>query len=82
MSVFTHIPALVRMAFVFILVLFAIRKKMSLGNAFMLGAAALALFFAMTVPTAAKSMFFSIIYPKTLSLALVVVAWVLALAGA
>jgi uncharacterized protein len=72
MTFFDHIPALVRMTLVFILVLYAIRKNVSLGNAFMVGAVVLSIFFSMPVFETVKSIFLSIIYPKTLSLALVV----------
>jgi uncharacterized protein len=72
MAVFGHIPALIRMALVFLLVLYALRKKMSLGNSFMLGAAAMAFLFDMTLRAALKSTVYALIYPKTLSLALVV----------
>ncbi len=72
MTFFGHIPALVRMTLVFILVLYAIRKNISLGNAFMIGAVMLSIFFSMPVADTIKSIIFSVIYPKTLSLALVV----------
>ena len=67
-----HIPAIVRMTIVFILVLYAIRKNFSLGNAFMLGAMALSLFFTMPVLSTLKSVILSVVYPKTLSLAIIV----------
>jgi integral membrane protein (TIGR00529 family) len=72
MTFFDSIPALVRMTLIFVLVLYGIRKKLSLGNAFMLGAIALSIVFAMPVVAMIKSIFFSMVYPKTLSLALVV----------
>ncbi|MBU4317429.1 MAG: DUF401 family protein [Proteobacteria bacterium] len=67
-----HIPAILRMAIVFVLVLYAIRKNLSLGNAFMLGALFMSLLFAMPVAVTVKTVFLAIVYPKTLSLAVVV----------
>ena len=72
MALFAYIPALIRMALVFLLVLYALRKKISLGNSFMIGAASMAFFFAMTPFAAVKSTVYAILYPKTLSLTLVV----------
>jgi uncharacterized protein len=72
MTFLNHIPALVRMAMIFMLVLYGIRKKLSLGNAFMLGAMVMSLLFGMPFMTVIKSVFFSIVDPKTLSFALVV----------
>ena len=67
-----HIPALLRMTVIFILVLYAIRKNWSLGNAFMTGAAMMSFIFTMPVSDTIKSILLSVIYPKTLSLAIVV----------
>jgi len=72
MTILEHIPALLRMALVFVIVLYAIRKNLSLGNAFMIGTLVLSIFFAMPIQATVKSIFFSIIHLKTLSLALVV----------
>ncbi len=72
MTILDHIPALLRMALVFVIVLYAIRKNLSLGNAFMIGTLVLSIFFAMPIQATVKSIFFSIIHLKTLSLALVV----------
>ena len=72
MTILEHIPALLRMALVFVIVLYAIRKNLSLGNAFMIGTLVLSIFFAMPIQAAVKSIFFSIIHLKTLSIALVV----------
>lgn len=72
MSVLHNIPAMVRVVMVFILVLLLIRKKLSLGNSFLLGAAALSLFFGLHPAAMIGSMAQSIVYPKTVSLALIV----------
>ena len=72
MMVLNNVPALIRMTLIFALVLFGIRKKLSLGNAFMLGAVAMSIIFFMPIGDTVRSIFLSIIYPKTLSLALVV----------
>ena len=72
MSVLHHIPAMIRIGIVFVLVLLLIRKKLSLGNAFLLGAVALSLFFGLHPAAMIGSMAQSIVYPKTLSLALIV----------
>jgi hypothetical protein len=46
MTILYQIPALLRITIVFVLMLMAIRKKkLSLGNAFVLGAIALGIFF-------------------------------------
>jgi integral membrane protein (TIGR00529 family) len=66
------IPAIVRILLIFILVLLAIHKKWSLGNAFLAGAMALGLVFGMSFPDIAGSIASSLMHPKTLSLAAVV----------
>ncbi len=45
MPIVEHIPAMIRVIMVFVLVLICIRKKLSLGNAFMLGAIFLSVLF-------------------------------------
>ena len=72
MTLLSHIPALIRMTLIFVLVLYGIRKKLSLGNAFMVGSVAMSIVFAMPLGSTVTSVFLSIVYPKTLSLALVV----------
>ncbi|MBL7179170.1 MAG: DUF401 family protein [Pseudomonadota bacterium] len=72
MTVLQHIPAMIRVGIVFILVLVFIRKKLSLGNAFLLGAVSLSIFFGLGPEAMIGSMAKSIVYPKTLSLALIV----------
>jgi hypothetical protein len=54
---------------VFILVLICIRKKLSLGNAFILGAIFLSALFGLKPLAMLKSMVVSILDPKTLSIA-------------
>jgi integral membrane protein (TIGR00529 family) len=57
---------------VFFLVLICIRKKLSLGNAFMLGAVFLSVLFGLRPLAMLKSMLTSILDPKTLSIAVIV----------
>ena len=57
---------------VFVLVLFLIRRKLSFGHAFLLGAILLSLLFGLMPRAMIGSMAESIVYPKTLSLALIV----------
>ena len=80
MTFFDNIPALFRMTLIFIIVLYAIRKELSLGNAFMIGSIVMSLFFPMPVLETIKSMILSVIYPKTLSLA-IVISLILVLSG-
>jgi uncharacterized protein len=72
MSVLNHTPAMLRVTIVFVFLLFLIRKKLSLGHAFISGAVLLSLLFELLPRDMIKSMFESIIFPKTLSLALIV----------
>ena len=72
MSVFQHIPAILRLIMVFILVLICIRKKLSLGNAFLLGAVSLSVLFGLKPQAMLGSMVESITDLKTLSIALIV----------
>ncbi len=72
MSVVQHIPAMIRVLVVFVLVLVLIRKKLSLGNAFLLGAVFLSILFGLAPRAAVGSMAASIVYPKTLALAFIV----------
>lgn len=72
MVIFQYLPAMVRIAVVFVFVLFLIRNKISLGHAFILGAVLLSVLFGMHAKAMIGSMADSIIYPKTLSLALIV----------
>jgi len=73
MEILLHsIPALIRMTLVFFLVLALIRKKFSLGNAFMLGSLCLGLMFTMPPGQLAMAFIRSAIDPKTIALAAVV----------
>ncbi len=65
-------PALVRVLVVFIGVVLAIRRKISLGNAFFCGSVALGFLFAMNPAQVAYSVFHSFTHAKTLSLAVIV----------
>lgn len=67
-----HIPALVRVLIVFVGMLFAIRKRVSLGNAFFFGSVTLGFFFGMGPGDVALSVFRSFTHAKTLSLAVIV----------
>jgi hypothetical protein len=64
--------AILRVILVFIIILIAIRKKLSLGNAFLLGAIILGLVFGLHPKNMIQSIFTSITHPKTLSLAIIV----------
>ncbi|UCE51666.1 MAG: DUF401 family protein [Desulfobacterales bacterium] len=72
MTVFAHIPAILKIIMVFILVVICIRKKLSLGNAFMLGAVSLSILFGLKPQAMLTSMAFSVMDPKTLSIAVIV----------
>lgn len=69
---FNGIPAIVRVLAAFAAVLLAMRKRLSLGSAFLLGAALLAVLFDIGFRPAAESMVRSVTDPKTLSLAVIV----------
>lgn len=66
------LPAIVRVLLVFTVVLYAMRKRLSLGSAFLLGSLLLGLLFGLGLAPMARSMAHSILYPKTLSLAVIV----------
>jgi len=72
MSVILNIPAIVRILIFFVFILFAIRKKLSLGNAFILGALLIGVLFGLKPSSMVDAVIASIIMPKTLSLAAVV----------
>ena len=72
MTLLEHIPAIVKMAMIFFLVLICIRKKLSLGNAFLLGTLFLSFLFGLKPLATLRSIFASITDPKTLSIAVVV----------
>jgi len=65
-------PAIIRVLLVFLLILFAIRKKVSLGNALFFGAIVLGWIFDLTFKSMLFSVYHSITHPKTLSLTIMV----------
>ncbi|MCF8094372.1 MAG: DUF401 family protein [Desulfobacteraceae bacterium] len=66
------IPAIVRIAVIFVLVLLMIKRNWSLGNAFLAGSIGMGIIFGMGPPAIARSVGMSLIHPKTLSLAAVI----------
>lgn len=72
MDILEQIPAMIRIIIVFVFVLFLIRKKLSLGHSFILGAVSLSILFGLHPKAMIASIARSIVYPKTLSLALIV----------
>ncbi len=66
------IPALAKIAFIFAVIIFAIRKNISLANAFITGAGLLALFFALPVTKTIGAVLVCLVDPKTISLCLIV----------
>ena len=69
MSIVEHIPAIVRVMIVFVLMLVCIRKEISLGNVFLLGAICLSALFGFKPLAMLKSMVASVLDPKTISIA-------------
>lgn len=67
-----HLPALLRVGLVFMLVLIAIRSKLSLGNSFLLGGVALGALFGAGPRAIASSILGSVVDLKTVALALIV----------
>jgi uncharacterized protein len=72
MTFLADIPAVFRMLIVFVIILTAIRKKITLGSAFVGGAILLGIIFGLGFPAIIQSAFFSLVHPKTLSLSVVV----------
>ncbi len=72
MSFLYAIPPTLRLLVAFVAILVAIRRKLPLGNAFLLGAAVLGLLFGMPIAELFKTALFSFLHPKTLSLAAVI----------
>ena len=66
------IPAVARIALIFVLVLLMIKRNWSLGNAFLAGSLGLGIVFGMGPLFIARSMGLALVHPKTLSLAAVV----------
>jgi uncharacterized protein len=72
MSFLSAIPAVVRILLVFAVILFSIRRKLSLGHCFNLGALVLGLLFGMHPLPILQAALTALTHPKTLSLAAVV----------
>jgi uncharacterized protein len=66
------IPAIVRIVLVFVLVLWAIKRRWALGNAFLAGSVIMGLVFGMRPLAIAGSAGTALLHPKTISLAMVV----------
>jgi integral membrane protein (TIGR00529 family) len=67
------IPALVRMSVVFVIVLIAIRRKVSLGNAFTLGFISLATVFHLRFVETVHAVIGAVTDPKTMTLSLIII---------
>ena len=72
MAVILNIPAIVRVLVVFVCILMAIRKEISLGTAFIGGAILIGVFFGLMPGAIFASAVGSVVMPKTLSLSVVV----------
>ncbi len=72
MPVLDAVPALLRVFLVFVLIVFAIRRKFSLGNAFFFGSCAMGLLFGLAPSQMALSIVHSLTDAKTVSLAVIV----------
>lgn len=72
MTMLNEVSALLRVTLVFILILFVIRKRFSLGSAFLIGSAGLSVLFGLNARNALESAVSSILFPKTLALAIIV----------
>lgn len=81
MTFLEQIPALIRLLLVFSIVIIGVRKKLSLGNAFCLGAVVLGVLFGLHPLQMGRSMVMAVIFPKTLALA-VIVSLILVLSNA
>lgn len=71
-ELFDVLPAVVRILLVFTLILVLIKRRWSLGNAFLIGSVTLGLIFGMDPIAIIKAIFMALAAPKTLSLAVVV----------
>jgi uncharacterized protein len=67
-----HIPAIVRVAIIFVFILLAIKRKWMLGNAFLCGALGMGLLFSMGPLAIGRSFVASMVLPKTLCLTIIV----------
>lgn len=72
MTFLVEVPALVRVLMVFAFILFVIHKKLALGHSFLLGSVLLGILFGLDPKPMARIMFESVVFPKTLSLAIIV----------
>ncbi|MBA4366627.1 MAG: hypothetical protein C0403_03195, partial [Desulfobacterium sp.] len=72
MTFFDQIPALIRLFMVFSIVIVCVRKNLSLGNAFFLGAVSMGVFFGLSPWAMGRSMLLSVIFPQTLALSAIV----------
>jgi len=72
MSLLYDLPALLRVALVFVLILLAIRRRMTLGSAFIVGSIGLSILFGLDARRALGSALSAIVFPETLALALIV----------
>ena len=72
LDLFGTLPAVVRIIFVFFLILFLIKRQWSLGNAFLTGSVVLGLVFGMPPVAILKALAMALVHPKTFSLAVVV----------
>ena len=72
LDLFGTLPAVVRIIFVFFLILFLIKRQWSLGNAFLTGSVVLGLVFGMSPVAILKALAMALANPKTFSLAVVV----------
>jgi integral membrane protein (TIGR00529 family) len=81
MLFFAQIPALVRLAIVFVIVILLIKKNLSIGNTFFLGAVLLGILFGLGPVAMLKSMVSSVLDPQAFSL-YVIVSLILVLSSA
>jgi len=72
MTLLDSVPALVRVFFIFGLIVLAIRKKFSLGNAFFFGSLGMGILFGLAPEGMVQSIFRSLTDAQTVSLALIV----------
>lgn len=72
MDIINNLPAIVKITLVFILILLAIWRKVSLGHSLMAATVVLGFLFGIAPLLIVKSAFFSMIHPRTLSLAVIV----------
>lgn len=72
MSLLIEIPALIRVSLAFAAILLAIRRKLSLGHAFLIGGLFLSLLFTLPPVLMLKAMATAALAPRTLSLAAIV----------